>query len=99
MLTPRWVHTMSQPIAVEDVIEYLLAVLMVPFEGSRIIEIGGSQRASYADIMEEYGPSARPAAEADFRPRSVAPTVQSVAGPDHAHLRPGRPQAGGESPQ
>ncbi len=55
MLAPRWVHTMSQPIAVEDVIEYLLAVLMVPFEGSRIIEIGGSQRASYADIMEEYG--------------------------------------------
>ena len=54
MLTPRWVHTMSQPIAVEDVIEYLIAGLETPLEGSRIIEIGGSERASYADIMEEY---------------------------------------------
>ena len=55
MLTPRWVHTMSQPIAVEDVIEYLLTALKAPLEGSRVIEIGGSQRASYADIMAEYG--------------------------------------------
>ena len=55
MLTPRWVHTMSQPIAVEDVIDYLLAALEAPFEGSRVIEIGGSERASYADIMTEYG--------------------------------------------
>lgn len=54
MLTPRWVHTMSQPIAVEDVIEYLVAALETPLEGSRIVEIGGSERASYADIMEEY---------------------------------------------
>lgn len=55
MLTPRWVRTMSQPIAVEDVIEYLLAALTAPLQGSRVIEIGGSERASYADIMEEYG--------------------------------------------
>ena len=54
MLTPRWVHTMSQPIAVEDVIEYLVAALDAPPGGSRIVEIGGSERASYADIMEEY---------------------------------------------
>ena len=54
MLTPRWVHTMSQPIAVEDVVEYLVAALEAPPGGSRIIEIGGSERASYADIMEEY---------------------------------------------
>ena len=55
MLTPRWVHTMSQPIAVEDVIEYLHAALKAPLEGSRVIEIGGSEQASYADIMTEYG--------------------------------------------
>ena len=55
MLTPRWVHTMSQPIAVEDVIEYLLAALGTPLEGSQVIEIGGTERASYADIMAEYG--------------------------------------------
>jgi len=55
MLTPRWVHTMSQPIAVEDVIEYLVAALRVPLEKSRVIEIGGAQQASYADIMTEYG--------------------------------------------
>lgn len=54
MVTPRWVHTMAQPIATEDVIDYLLAALDVRLNGSEIFEIGGADRASYLDIMREF---------------------------------------------
>ncbi|HET8944705.1 MAG TPA: SDR family oxidoreductase [Dehalococcoidia bacterium] len=54
MVTPRWVRTISQPIAVEDVIAYLLEALDVAVTGSRVFEIGGSDRVSYRDILREY---------------------------------------------
>jgi len=42
MLTPRWVNTAAQPIAIEDVIEYLLAAARLPVNGSHTFEIGGA---------------------------------------------------------
>ncbi len=54
MVTPRWVRTPTQPIAVEDVIDYLVAALDVPLPGSAIFEIGGADRVSYLDLMREY---------------------------------------------
>ena len=54
MVTPRWVRTLAQPIAVEDVIEYLIAALDAPDGPSLVLEIGGADRASYGDIMAEY---------------------------------------------
>jgi uncharacterized protein YbjT (DUF2867 family) len=53
MFPPRWVTTLAQPIAVQDVLAYLLACLDLPDE-SRIYEIGGADRASYADFIREY---------------------------------------------
>ncbi len=54
MICPRWVFTPTQPIAVEDVLEYLLAALDLPDGENRIFEIGGPDKVSYADIMLEY---------------------------------------------
>ena len=54
MITPRWVNARAQPIAVEDVIEYLLAAREVPLDGRRVFEIGGADIASYREIMLEY---------------------------------------------
>ena len=53
MITPRWVHTESQPIAVRDVIHYLVAALETPATSGRTIDIGGPEVRSYADIMRE----------------------------------------------
>jgi uncharacterized protein YbjT (DUF2867 family) len=53
MLCPTWVRVQAQPIAIEDVIAYLTGTLDLPAE-SRIFEIGGADRVSYADIMLEY---------------------------------------------
>ncbi len=52
MITPRWVNTAAQPIAVEDLIDYLVAAL--DHEGSAIFEIGGRDRVSYGEIIREY---------------------------------------------
>lgn len=54
MVTPRWVSTRAQPIAIEDVISYLMAALDAPAEVAGVFEIGGSEAVSYRDIMREY---------------------------------------------
>jgi uncharacterized protein YbjT (DUF2867 family) len=52
MVTPRWVETGAQPIAVEDVLDYLVGAL--DHEGSEVFEIGGQDRVTYAEILREY---------------------------------------------
>jgi uncharacterized protein YbjT (DUF2867 family) len=54
MITPRWVRVKTQPIAVEDVITYLLAAKDVALEGSHCFEIGGTSIMSYGELMREY---------------------------------------------
>ncbi len=54
MTTPRWVRSLAQPIAIEDVISYLTAALEKNVTGSMIFEIGGADTVSYEDIMREF---------------------------------------------
>ncbi|MFN0153249.1 MAG: SDR family oxidoreductase [Gaiella sp.] len=54
MITPRWVRTKAQPIAIEDVLDYLLAALDVELEGNRVFEIGGADQVSFEGLMREY---------------------------------------------
>ncbi len=54
MIAPRWVATLAQPIAIEDLIAYLAAAVDMPVEPSRIFEIGGFDLVSYGGIMREY---------------------------------------------
>ncbi|MGE0025934.1 MAG: SDR family oxidoreductase [Thermoleophilia bacterium] len=54
MITPRWVATRTQPIAIEDVVACLAAAGRVEIEGSRILGIGGPDRVSYGELMREY---------------------------------------------
>ncbi len=51
---PSWVKTAAQPIAVEDVIEYLLAASTLKLTTSAVFEIGGGDQTSYAEVMREY---------------------------------------------
>ena len=72
MITPRWVRTKAQPIAIEDVLDYLVAALDVELEGSAVFEIGGADEVSYEELMREYArqlglrrPAPRPARPGD----------------------------------
>ena len=54
MICPRWVAVKAQPIAVEDVIAYLMAALELPMGQGYVFEIGGPDQVSYGEIMQEY---------------------------------------------
>jgi uncharacterized protein YbjT (DUF2867 family) len=51
---PKWVDTAAQPIAIDDVIEYLVAVLTSRPTRNAVFEIGGGDRVTYAEVMREY---------------------------------------------
>jgi len=54
MICPKWVRVKAQPIAIEDLLQYLSAALDLPEGDSRIFEIGGPDQVSYGEIMQEY---------------------------------------------
>ena len=89
MITPRWVRTKCQPIAISDVLHYLTAVLDDPETVDRVLEIGGPDVVTYAEMMQTYaevaglpasdhraGPSAQPTALV-----AVGRSRHSAAGP------------------
>ncbi len=54
MITPRWVSVEAQPIAIGDVLEYLLEGLEISLEQSEVFEIGGAECMSYGGLMQEF---------------------------------------------
>ncbi len=54
MLCPRWLTTPTQPIAVDDVLAYLLAAKDLPPGESRVFEIGSPEVTTYGDLIREY---------------------------------------------
>lgn len=54
MLCPRWIYTRSQPIAVENVLEYLAGCLGNPETAGKTFDIGGPEVLTYADLMRTY---------------------------------------------
>jgi len=63
MVTPRWVATECQPIAIRNVVDYLVDCLAVPESAGRTLDIGGPDVLSYRELMrlmaEERGLSTR----------------------------------------
>jgi uncharacterized protein YbjT (DUF2867 family) len=51
MITPRWVSTRCQPIAVDDVVRYLVGVLGEPRAYDRVFDIGGPDVLTYRDML------------------------------------------------
>ncbi len=66
MVTPRWVHTKTQPIAVADVIRYLGGVLETAEAAGRVFEIGGPDVLEYVQML-------RRVATIEGRPLLVVP--------------------------
>jgi uncharacterized protein YbjT (DUF2867 family) len=54
MLCPRWLTTPTQPIAVGDVLAYLLAAKDMPPSESRVFEIGSPDVTTYGGMIREY---------------------------------------------
>jgi uncharacterized protein YbjT (DUF2867 family) len=67
MVTPKWVTTRSQPIAISDVLDYLVRVIEAPTPYEGVYEIGGPDVVSYAEMMNIY------AEEAGLKRRRLIP--------------------------
>ncbi len=67
MVTPKWVDTRCQPIAVRDVLRYLVEVLTTDQAAGRVFDIGGPDVLTYREMMAIY------AEEAGLRRRIILP--------------------------
>ncbi|WP_280463957.1 SDR family oxidoreductase [Nocardia carnea] len=54
MVTPRWVHNRIQPIAIRDVLYYLVRAAALPVEVNRAFDIGGPDVLTYLTMMRKY---------------------------------------------
>lgn len=55
IFAPSWLQNLAQPIAVQNVIDYLVAALEAPTQRGNVYEIGGPDVLSYAEAMLTYG--------------------------------------------
>lgn len=67
MITPSWVHTRTQPIAVRDVLRYLVGSATMPAGVDRAFDIGGPDVLTYREMMRRY------ATVAGLRHRLIVP--------------------------
>lgn len=58
MITPRWLETLSQPVAVRNVLEYLSGCLEHPETEGKTYDIGGPDILTYHDLMRIYAQEA-----------------------------------------
>ncbi|MFC4628392.1 SDR family oxidoreductase [Promicromonospora alba] len=65
MIAPRWINNRIQPIAVRDVLRYLVGAASIPPEVSRGFDVGGPDVLTYREMMQRY------AAAAGLRPRII----------------------------
>jgi uncharacterized protein YbjT (DUF2867 family) len=54
MVTPRWVHSRIQPIAIRDVLRYLVACAALPPDVNRPFDIGGPDVLTYLEMMQRF---------------------------------------------
>lgn len=54
MITPKWVNTKTQPIAIRDVLRYLIEALTIEKSRGEIIDIGGEDILTYRELMSIY---------------------------------------------
>ena len=67
MVTPKWVKNRIQPIAIRDVLRYLVGCAQLPSEVNRAFDIGGRDVLTYEQMMQRY------AAVAGLRRRVIVP--------------------------
>ena len=92
MVAPRWIDNRIQPIAVRDVLRYLVGSAAMPPEVSRTFDIGGPDVLTYRQMMQRY------AAVAGLPPRVIRAVPVLTPAPGQPVGRPGDPGPGGHRP-
>lgn len=99
VLAPSWVHNRLQPIAIEDVVRYLVGAMALPDDTNRSFDIGGPEVLSYADLIDRFAAVAGlprrvvlpvpvpPSTLAGYGISLIAPVTPGLAAPLVASLR------------
>ncbi|RCS52721.1 NAD-dependent epimerase/dehydratase family protein [Bremerella cremea] len=54
MICPRWLSTPTQPIATEDILQYLFEAIALPLTQSDIFEVGSHDVVTYGQLIQMY---------------------------------------------
>lgn len=77
MVTPRWVSTRIQPIAVRDVLRYLVGSADMPSDVNRRFDIGGPDVLTYLEMMQRYAKVAGLPRRTVLKVPVLSPTLSS----------------------
>ncbi len=94
LVVPTWLENAAQPIADDDLIEYLVESIDLDVEGDAVYEIGGADRVTYRELVDEVGrqlgrePLAVVSVPAGLPMQALAALPDAVAAvlPDRARL-------------
>jgi uncharacterized protein YbjT (DUF2867 family) len=89
IVAPKTLETLAQPIAIDDVLRYLLAAIALEEPTDGVYEIGGPDRVSYAGLMQEYARQ-RGLRRRLFTTRLLTPRISrrlvAVLAPEHGQI-------------
>ena len=78
MVTPRWVANRTQPIAVADVLYYLAQTLELATPHDTVLDIGGRDQLTYADMIRRYAVKAGLSRRVIFPVPLLSPRISSL---------------------
>jgi len=55
MITPKWVYSRSPPIALDDLLEYLIRIADIEEAAGQVYDAAGPESLSYEQLMRQYG--------------------------------------------
>ncbi len=77
MVCPKWIETRIQPIALRDVLAYLVGCLLNPETAGRSFDIGGPEILTYRQMMQEYAEARGLAKRLIFRVPFLTPLLSA----------------------
>jgi uncharacterized protein YbjT (DUF2867 family) len=77
MITPKWVETRIQPIAIKDVLAYLVGCLLTPETAGQEFDIGGPEIFTYVEMMQKYAEARGLAKRFIFRVPVLTPMLSA----------------------
>ena len=77
MVCPRWIETRIQPIALKDVLAYLVGCLLNPETAGLTFDIGGPEILTYREMMQQYAEARGLARRVIFRVPLLTPLLSA----------------------
>lgn len=78
MIAPRWLSTPTQPIGVDDVVDYLASAPEVPDSAGREVQIGGPDILTYGDMLDVMADALEVHRRPKLKVPLLTPTLSSL---------------------